>query len=324
MWGLTVFFPPKAQWHVDQVPDQRGRVAIVTGGNVGIGFETVRVLMSKGAKVYMAARSEERATKAIEALREMNMPGEVEWLKLDLADLQSIATFAQAYMAKEQRLDMLFNSAGVMNTTAEPKTKDGYELHLGTNSLGHHYLTQLLMPALRASAKATPDKPPRVCFTSSVAHYNASYKGFDPADPTGLNTWCLMPAHVRAYGTSKFCNILSAKWFDRHFGHENIVFSTCHPGILDSELMRNWDQGLNRVLVPLLKATFFYPPPMGAITQLYLNTAPEAKNAGGQYYVPWARKNTPSRLTCDEKLQETFAQWVDEQIAKHMGGAVRL
>ena len=99
---------------------------------------------------------------------------------------------------------MLFNNAGVMNPTVGAETQDGYELHVGTNSLGHHYLTELLLPALQASARATPDRLPRVCFTSSLVHRQASSNGFDPADYTGLKDLPFyMPPATRAYGTSK-------------------------------------------------------------------------------------------------------------------------
>lgn len=179
------------------------QIAIVTGGNGGIGYETVRHLLRKNAKVYLAARSEVRAKEAIEKLKQENFPGTVEFLQLDLANLKSIKAFATAFLAKETRLDMLFNSAGVMNPTCGAKTEDGYELHVGTNSLGHHYLTKLLLPALQANVKETGRKA-RVCFTSSIAHRGASTKGFDPADYVGLSLPpTYLPEASRAYGTSK-------------------------------------------------------------------------------------------------------------------------
>ena len=318
MLGLSALFPPAPKWNIDQVPDLTGRIAIVTGGNSGIGYETVRVLLSKNAKVYLAARSEERAQQAITDLSKLQLPGQVEWMQLDLASLESIKKFAEEYLAKVQRVDMLFNSAGVMNPVVGPTTKDGYELHVGTNSLGHHYLTLLLLPALRASAQATPDQPPRVCFTSSIAHRNSSPKGFDPTDVTGIHTSCYVPAHTRAYGQSKLYNILSANWFHRHYGKENIVFTSCHPGILESELVRDWNKGLNAVAIPLLKSTIFYPAHMGAITQLYLNTAPEAAGEGGNYYVAWARKYKSIPISRNECVQDAFAAWVNEQVTQHV------
>lgn len=180
------------------------QIAIVTGGNSGIGFETVKHLLGKNAKVYLCTRNSDRAKSAIDELKKMNLPGTVEFLPLDLASLKAIKSFADNYLSKEKTLDMLFNNAGVMNPTVGAETHDGYELHVGTNSLGHHYLTELLLPALQASARATPDRLPRVCFTSSLVHRQTSSNGFDPADYTGLKDLPFyMPPATRAYGTSK-------------------------------------------------------------------------------------------------------------------------
>lgn len=164
----------------------------------------MKQLLHKNAKVYLCARNKERANAAISKLKELNLPGTVAHLPLDLASLSSITSFAKNYLSKEQKLDMLFNNAGVMNPTVGAETEDGYELHVGTNSLGHHYLTKLLLPALLESARLTPDRPPRVCFTSSLVHRQTSSKGFDPDDYTGLKDLPFyMPAATRAYGTSK-------------------------------------------------------------------------------------------------------------------------
>jgi len=189
------------------------QIAIVTGGNSGIGFETVKQLLNKNAKVYLCARNSVRANAAITKLKGMNLPGTVEYLPLDLASLEAIKSFADNYLSKEKTLDMLFNNAGVMNPTLGAETKDGYELHVGTNSLGHHYLTKLLLPALQASAQATPDRLPRVCFTSSLVHRQTSSKGFDPADYTGLKDLPFyMPSATRAYGTSKVRTVTNSSF----------------------------------------------------------------------------------------------------------------
>ena len=181
----------------------------MTGGNSGIGYETVLNLLRKNAKVYLVARSEERAKEAIDKLKAEKLPGEVVFMKMDQASLKDIKRFAEEYMKKESRIDMLFNSAGVMAPKVGEKTADGYELHVGTNSLGSHYLTTLLLPALRATKEQT-GHPARVCFTSSIAHRFTSSKGFDPEDYTGLHSPPrFIPGENRAYGTSKFCNILS-------------------------------------------------------------------------------------------------------------------
>lgn len=278
----------------------------MTGGNSGIGYETVYHLARKNAKVYLAARNEKKARNSIDKLCSLELPGTIEYLHLDLAWLESIRTFAAAFLARERRLDILFNSAGVMLPEMGPRTHEGYELMLGTNSLGHHYLTELLLPSLQASLAASPSNPPRVCFTSSLAHRNISDQGFTPSDPTGIHTSkpFYLPDASRAYGTSKFCNILSVKTFARDPRFAGIVFSAVHPGILRTELTRDWNRGLNAVLVPVLWRVLLYPQSYGCITQLYAATAPEAMYDNGAYFVPWARKCEPAKLANDEHVQD--------------------
>jgi len=183
------------------------QIAMVTGGNSGIGYETVLALLRKNAKVYIAGRSEERVREAIESMQKQDPSLSskfVDYIPLDLASLRSIEQCAKIYASKEQRLDLLFCSAGVMLPPPGSVTKEGIELQMGANALGHYYLTKLLLPQLRASAKASPTNPPRVCFTSSRAHHAGPSKGFDPEDPSGEKTSSLfLPASLRAYGSSK-------------------------------------------------------------------------------------------------------------------------
>lgn len=283
----------------------------------------MRWLLRKNAKVYMAARSQQRAEEAISKLKGENLPGRVEFIQLDLADLNNIKGFPARFQANEDHIDMLFNNGGVMLPQSGPKTADGYELQLGTNALGHHYLTMLLIPMLEAAQKATPDCPPRVCFTSSLAHRFASPHGFNPEDPTGVNTNrpFYVPQVNREYGTSKLANILSANKFQREYGSKGIVFTSVHPGILRTELMRDWGSLIRRVS----EWALLYPQSMGCLTQLYAVTAPETASKGGCYFVPWAREAQPMAIALDTKNQDTCTfhgtnlvdEWASEQIRKH-------
>lgn len=284
---------------------QLTQVAIVTGGNAGIGYETVRWLLKKNAKVYLASRSEQRAREAIAKLEAEHLPGTVVFLQLDLAELKKVKSFADSFLAKEQHLDLLFNNGGVMLPEIGPQTADGYELQLGTNALAHHYLTQLLLPALEAASQAHPSRPPRVCFTSSLAHRFASPKyGFSPEDPTGVHTD--RPFNIRAvsraYGVSKLANILSAKKFQREHGSKGISFTSVHPGILRTELMRDWSTMMG--VRGVLERMFFYPASMGCYPQLYANTANETATKGGSYFVPWDREVAPLSIADDTAVQD--------------------
>lgn len=171
-------------------------MAIVTGGNTGVGYETVVALLRKRAKVYLAARNEIKAREAMTELqsRPGTEAGEVEFIYLDLSALRSVKAAAAEFAQRESRLDFLFNSAGIKSASLGEKTADGYELHLGVNALAPYYFTMQIMPLLLATAKKTPEAPPRVCFTSSSAHCFAPPNSFDPESLDDL------PA--RQYGTS--------------------------------------------------------------------------------------------------------------------------
>ena len=148
------------------------QVAIVTGGNSGIGLETVRALLKKHATVYIAARNAETAKAAIDAFQKdpATAAGKVTFLPLDLGSFRSIEAFVRSFQERESRLDLLFNSGGVYFPEARFSlllakanlyqlgrvSTEGYEIHVGINALGHYYLTKLLLPLLRASAKASP------------------------------------------------------------------------------------------------------------------------------------------------------------------------
>lgn len=189
-------------------------------------------------------------------------------------------------------------------------TAEGYEIHFGTNALGHYYLTKLLIPLLRASIKASPTNPPRVCFTSSYGH-NAAAKGFDPADPAGVEGRGKgLMGSTSAYAHSKMGNVLTALKFQREYGKEGIVFTAVNPGNLKTNISRS-ASGILRVLVNyIITPVLLYPQEYGAITQLYANTAPETQGDGGAYFVPWARRGEPRAIAKDTAVQDKCT-WED-------------
>ena len=124
-------------WTIDQIPNQSGRVAIVTGANSGIGKSTARILAERGARVILACRSQERAEAAIASIRDQVPEAQVEFSQLDLGSLDSVRAFAERTLAAETRLDLLINNAGVMMPPKRTETDDGFELQMGVNHLGH-------------------------------------------------------------------------------------------------------------------------------------------------------------------------------------------
>ncbi|HEX2907078.1 MAG TPA: SDR family NAD(P)-dependent oxidoreductase, partial [Phototrophicaceae bacterium] len=131
------------RWTETDIPDQTGRVAIVTGANTGIGWETARALAQKGAMVILACRNLQKANPAADQIRALNPAGQVVVLPLDLADLDSVRAFAATFRQTYDRLDLLINNAGIMNTPYA-RTPQGFEQQFATNHLGHFALTGLL------------------------------------------------------------------------------------------------------------------------------------------------------------------------------------
>ncbi|KAG2131788.1 hypothetical protein DEU56DRAFT_739839 [Suillus clintonianus] len=293
-------FPSKSAFLVDDIPDLTGKVIIVTGANTGIGKETAKTLLAHGAKVYVAARSQEKAEVAIKDLKD-STGGEALFLKLDLGDLKSVKAAAEEYISKETKLDVLFNSAGVMFPPTDWLTADGYDLQFGTNVLGHFYFTKLLLPTLIATAKSAPDGKARVITTSSSAHMLC-----------GLNFSAFKDSPARKkmsasalYGQSKTATFELA----RRYGSEGIVSIPLNPGNIKTDLARHMPSFQRSIL-----NLFLYDVEHGALTQLYAGTAPEAVGLNGKYLVPWARVGPTRNDARDPKTGVALWEWLEEQV----------
>ncbi|KAF9013216.1 NAD(P)-binding protein [Cyathus striatus] len=305
---LSQAFPPKPTFTVDSIPDLTGKVVIVTGANTGVGKETAKrqALLLHNAKVYVAARSQEKAEEAIKELKEQTGKEGI-FLKLDLADLASIKKAADEFQSKEKELHILFNNAGVMRAPIDLLTAQNYDLQFGTNVLGHFYFTKLLLPTLLSTAKSSLDGKVRVVTTSSSGHelsYGIDFNTLkDSAARRRKMGWDL-------YGQSKLGNVLFANKLARRYGDQGIVSTSCNPGNLKSDLQRNLNFFENVMIQPML-----YPAPYGALTQLYAGTSPEAANLNGEYLIPWARVGKATEIGRDPKLAEELWKWCEEQVA---------
>src|SRR5271155_1212620 len=198
------------------------QVFIVTGSSSGLGKELAQILYAHDAKVYVAARSKERAGQVMEEIR-ANFPaskGELVYLHLDLEDLSTIKASAEEFLGKEDRLDVLWNNAAVMNTPAGSKTKQGYELQLGTNNIAPFLFTKLLTPVLVKTAKTAPKGSVRVVWvSSSVAEVIAPVGGVDMNNldyKKDLSRWM-------KYGVSKGGNILHSNEFAKRHEEDGII-----------------------------------------------------------------------------------------------------
>ncbi|KAI0027889.1 NAD(P)-binding protein [Vararia minispora EC-137] len=303
---ISQAYPPKARWSVDDIPDLRGKVAIVTGGNSGCGFETCKQLLRHGAKVYMAARDENRAREAISVLR-MKTGREPIFLPLNLTNMASVREAAEAFLAQEEELHILFNNAGIMRCPIEWVTDDGFDMQFGCNVLGHHFFTQLLLPALLNATEESGEKA-RVITTASSAAYmgRINFDTFvDGRQRRRQRTELL-------YCQSKLGNIIVSREFARRYGHK-LVSTSLNPGNIDTGLYRHFYWLASAFLSVTLNRQ---PQSMGALTQLYTGTAPETASANGKFFIPWAREGTPPRLANDPIIAERLWSWLEAQSEK--------
>jgi NAD(P)-dependent dehydrogenase (short-subunit alcohol dehydrogenase family) len=254
-------------WSFDDIPDQAGRTAVVTGANSGIGFETARMLALKGARVVLACRRPEQAAAALERIEAETPLGRVTLERLDLADLDSVTAFAEAFASRHERLDLLVNNAGVM-VPPLGRTRQGFELQLGTNHLGHFALTGRLLPLVRRAPHA------RVVIVSSVAQI------IGRIDFDDLNWQRRRYRPAAAYAQSKLANMMFALELHRRLSAATwmVRATAAHPGWTATELQRNAPLGrsLNRL--------FAMRPSDGALPTLRAATDPAA--AGGSYWGP--------------------------------------
>ncbi|KAE9405286.1 NAD(P)-binding protein [Gymnopus androsaceus JB14] len=301
-------FPPKPTYSIDQIPDLTGQVIIVTGSNAGIGKLVVEQLLKNNAKVYMAARSQERAEAAIKELKEKTGK-EAIFLKLDLSNLTTIRSTVEDFLSKETQLHVLMNNAGVAGPPKNALTTQGYDLQFGTNTLGHFYFTTLLIPILTSTAKTTPDHKVRVVHTSSWAyHYypKMNYNSFkDGPARSKMDGFAL-------YAQSKTGNILFSNELAKRYGDQGIVSISIHPGSVRSELQRTLPLGIKQ----LVQYVLFYPTELGALTPLYAATAPECADYNGLYITAWARldRSEPNPEASDPAEARQLWEYMEEQV----------
>ena len=254
------------KWTEQDVPDQTGRVAVVTGANTGLGFDTARMLAERGASVVLAVRNVEKGRQAAARL-----PGDVTVQALDLTSLASIRAAADDLRATHRRIDLLINNAGVMYTPKQ-STRDGFEMQFGTNHLGHFALTGLLLDLL------LPVPGSRVVTVSSVGHRIRAAIHFD--DLRSERSY----NRVAAYGQSKLANLMFTYELQRRLAaHGTTAAVAAHPGLSNTELARN-SPLIPRLLLTALAPVIAQKPAMGALPTMRAATDPAV--LGGQYYGP--------------------------------------
>jgi NAD(P)-dependent dehydrogenase (short-subunit alcohol dehydrogenase family) len=266
-----------SKWTTEDIPDQNGRTALVTGANSGLGLQTAKALAAAGAAVILACRDLDRGERARDRIAAAAPGATVELLELDLADLAAVERAAGVVTARPEPLDLLVNNAGVM---APPRreTKDGFELQFGTNHLGHFALTGRLIEKLLAAPA------PRVVTVSSLAHRVGSIDFEDLNWERGYSRW-------PAYGRSKLANLLFTLELSRRAdaAGTSLVAAAAHPGYASTNVQSN-GPGMGRLgplAWPLMKVAnlvLAQSDEMGALPTLYAATAPGVE--GDDYYGP--------------------------------------
>ena len=274
-----------------------------------MGYASVLELAKHKAHVYVASRTPSKAEAAITEIKKEVPEARLSFLELDLTSFDSIKAAAETFKAKESRLDILLNNAGVM-AVSPGLTKEGYEIQFGTNHIGHALLVKLLLPTLIKTQEQSPD----------VRIVNVSSQGHNWTPPGGLvlaqaktemkdtSTWA-------RYGQAKLANILYTKGLVEHYPQIKSV--AIHPGTVNTNLSSGFQKDhpiISGALAPwLLK--LLKTPASGALTQLFAATSADAKS--GVYYTPVGKETAPSALASDQKLVTELWDWTEKELKEH-------
>lgn len=263
-------------WTINDIPDQSGKLAVVTGATGGLGLETALVLAGKGAQVVLAARNPQKGAQAEQKIRAQHPAADVRFDLLDLGDLASVAAFAERYRAAGRPIDILVNNAGIMAVPTRQTTVDGFELQIGTNYLSHFALTGRLLPLLTA-ARA------RVVQLASIAHRGGHIRLDDLNYKTGYSAWPV-------YQQSKLAMLMFALELQRRSDRQDwgLTSVAAHPGFARTDLFDNGHAGARPSLFArathMLESFASHSAADGALPILMAATLPDAPP--GAYYGP--------------------------------------
>ena len=257
---------------VKDMPDQSGKVIVVTGANSGLGYETSLALARQGAHVALACRNMEKGETAVTQIRQQVPDASLELMALDLADLASIRQFAQDFRASHDRLDVLINNAGIMAIPYR-QTADGFEMQFGVNHLGHFALTGQLIDLI------TQTDDSRVVTVSSNLHKQGKIDFENLNSERDYSKW-------GAYNNSKLANLLFAYELQRRLAvsGSKTISAAAHPGYASTNLQSGDSSWLQKLMLGLGNVILAQSAAMGALPTLYAATMPDVR--GGDYYGP--------------------------------------
>ena len=297
----------------DALPDQSGRLAIITGANTGLGFENARYFAMAGMKVIMACRSEDRALDAMARIQAEQPDADLEFMQVDVSDLSSVRRFAKTFSASYDQIDLLVNNAGIMFTPYE-QSVDGFEGQMATNYFGHFLLTSLLLDLI-------PDSPDaRIVSLSSIAHTQIKGIRFEDIH------WEEKYDKFSAYAQTKLACLMFAIELQNRL--EDAGYTTlsvaAHPGLSITELGRHMPKWQELIMRYTIGPLFSHPPIDGAKPQVMAALDEDA--SGGDYFgpqgigefsgppgiakiKPWALKADENRRLWEVSTELTGAEW---------------
>ncbi|VUC22976.1 unnamed protein product [Clonostachys rosea] len=305
-------FPPKPAFTEKDIPDQYGRVFIITGGSSGCGYEVAKAVFNLNGHVYIAGRSAEKAQAAIGKIKAepaashptvRSGKGKIDFLQLDLNDLASIRASAATFLSRESRLDVIWHNAGIGGAPQGSTTTQGFETHLGVNALGpflfQHFLTPLCVET--AARSDAPRNGTRVIWVTSSGHRGAPGPDGVNWDDINMHSVGGLKGGMLKYGQSKAMNVMYAHEFARRFGSQGLVSLSLHPGSVKSEFQRNQPKLFRAITSPLL-----YDQHFGGLTELFAGFNQEVDTStvyaggnNGRYIEPWGRWGVESQAVVD-------------------------
>ncbi|KAI9883881.1 MAG: hypothetical protein M1823_004346 [Watsoniomyces obsoletus] len=298
----------------EDIPDLSGKVILVTGGNTGLGKETCLQLAKHNPEhLWLAARTASKAEQAISEIKSAVPSARITHLPLDLTSFESISSAVQTFKAGSTRLDILINNAGIMAVPVGV-TKEGYEIQLGTNHLGHYLLTKLLLPTLLSTSESQKSSPDvRIINLSSAGHHGAFYKGIDFENHhlKWSGTWA-------RYAQSKLANVLFTKELTKRY--PGITSVAVHPGVIKTDLGKQYRESSGswfKFLESRFAGYVYTDISTGTKNQLWAATVHKEKLENGAYYIPIGKKNPGSRWARDENMAKRLWEWSEEQVKKH-------
>jgi NAD(P)-dependent dehydrogenase (short-subunit alcohol dehydrogenase family) len=286
-------------WTADDIPDQHGRLAVITGANTGLGFETARLLAAHGAAVVLAVRDVDKGKQAAARITDAVPGANITIQRLDLCSLASVRAAVDVLRTQHPTIDLLINNAGVMHTPKQ-STRDGFELQFGTNHLGHFALTGLLLEQM------LPVPGSRVVTVSSTGHRIMARINFDDLrsersyDPAA------------AYGRSKLANLMFTYELDRRLSATGTTIAVAaHPGGAKTEVGRNMSAP-RRAIANAVAVLVGQSAAMGALPTLRAATDPTVR--GGSYYGPDGFLQTRGYPTLVESSKQSHDQAIQRRL----------